>query len=375
MGKAFLVNAQILGTERVGRKPVPVPPSPPAPVQTWPLIDETEIGDILVQAGAEPLTVTLDSAPYQGSYVLDPSSLAAGPVNLEPPAIVGAAMVGQTLTVKPGLWSHDGSLSTPTLAWQWLRDGTAIAGATGMDYVTTSADAGKAIGVAETAQDAHGTGRAVSASLAIPAAPAALLVHTQHAKASGTTSARIFAGMDLGTPAATRDIVVLAAAMGSAGATITAVKVAGVAATKLTQTLSGGTGLVCIGAWLAHIPAGTSGDVQLLTSSGTTVQHAALFRGEGLMLADSATAAIGNGGTAAMTIQAGRPGGKVLAFVANNNGTAFDWTGGTELYDEDIQTGKFVSAAFGDVDQAGRASLSASRVSGAGQIAGLMIAF
>ena len=375
MGKAFLVNAQILGAERVGRKPVPVPVPPPAPVQTWPLIDETEIGDILVQAGAEPLTVTVDSAPYQGSYVLDPAALSVAPVNLVPPAIAGTAAAGQILTAVPGLWSHDGTGVTPTLAWQWLRDGGQIAGAANGSYTLTSADAGKAISVAETAKDAHGTRQAVSAPLAIPAASAELLTHTQRAKATGTTTMRIFSGLDLGLPAATRDILVLVAAIGSAGAEISAVKVAGISATKLAQTLSGGTGLVCIAAYLARVPSGTVGDVELLTTANTAAQHIALFRGEALTLADSATAAIsGNGSSATMAITAGRANGKVLAFAANNNGTAFNWTSATELYDEDIQIGKFVSAAFSDVDENGRASVTASRVSGTGQIAGLMIA-
>lgn len=376
MGKAFFLPAQILGVERLGRQASP---------SAYPAISETETGDILVKAGPVPLEITIDSLPYRGSYGIDPAVLADGPVSLVPPAIVGLAEIGQVLTVKPGLWGHDGTLAAPVLAWQWLRDGTAIAGATGKDYVPTSTDQGTAISVAETAQDAHGTGRAVSTPLAmpqpsvpqpsVPAPSGALLTATQRAKAVGTTAARIFAGLDLGAPAATRDIVVLAAAIGSAGATIASVKVAGITATRLTQTLSGGSGIICIGAYLARVPAGTVGDVELLTSVNTTAQHVALFRGETLTLADSATGAIANGGSVGMTIQAGRAGGKALALVANNNGTAFDWTGGSELYDEDIQTGKFVSAALGDVGQDGRAGLSASRVSGTGQIAGLIVAF
>lgn len=375
MGEAFLLNAQILGAERVKRKPVP--PPAPEPVQTWPLIGETETGDILVQAGSEPLTVTLESAPYQGSYVLDPAALAAAPVNLVAPAIAGTAAVGQILTAVPGLWSHDGTGVTPTLAWQWLRDGTSIAGATDTVYTTTAADAGRAISLRETAQDAHGAAQAVSAALAIPAPIAAgpLLVQGGRAKAVGTTASRVFAGVDLGAPAPTRDIVVLAAAIGAAGAAITGVTVAGVAATRLAQATSGGSGLVCAGAYLARVPAGATGDVELTTAASTAAQHVAVFRGEALQLADSATASVASAGLVAMAIAAGRANGKVLAFAANNNGTAFDWTGAAEIYDEDIQSGRFVSAALGDADGSGRANATASRASGTGQMAGLMVAF
>jgi hypothetical protein len=360
MSQAFILPTQILGAERVLRQP-----------SAYPTIEETETGGILVQAGPGTLNIAIDSPAYQGSHVLDPAALSQGPANLVAPTIAGTAEVGQVLTAKPGLWGHDGTLAAPVLAWQWLRNGAEIAGATGLEYTTTAADSGNAISLAETAQDAHGTARTVSVPLAMPT----LLAPTQRAKANGSTAARVFAGLDLGAPAATRDIVVLAAVLGSAGATITGVKVAGVTATRLAQTLSGGSALACAGAWLARVPAGTAGSVELLTSANTTVQHVALFRGEGLRLADSTTVAVANGGSAAMTIQAGRAGGKELAFAVHNNGTASDWTGGSEIYDEDIQTKKFVSAAFGDTGPDGRASLSANRILGTGQIAGLMIAF
>ena len=362
MDRALTLSTTILGHERLLRR---------ATASAYPAIVETETGGILVRAKASPLAITIDSPPFQGSHILDPAMLAGGPVNLVAPAIAGTALVGETLHVTPGLWSHDGLLAAPVLTWQWLRDGVPIAGATGNSLVLTSADAGQAISVTEPARDAHGAAVAVSAPLTLPAA----LVATQRARAAGSTAVRTFAGLDLGAPAATRDIVVLAAAIGAPGATITSVKVAGIAATRLAQTGSGGTGMVCVGAYLARVPAGSLGDVELLTSANTAAQHVGLFRGQALRLADSATAAITNAGSASMALQAGRAGGKVLAFAADNNGTAFDWTGGTELYDEDIQTGKFVSAAMGDVGPDGRAGCTARRVSGSGQIAGLMIAF
>lgn len=359
MGESFLITQQILGTEQVVQRSS----------ASYPLISETQAGEILIEAAPGKLDITMTSPAYQGQYGVDLTALAKGPVNLVPPAVVGAAGIGQTLTATPGLWSHDGTLAAPVRAWQWLRDDAAITGATDTDYVTTPADYGAKLRVAETARDKHGTSTAVSAALAMPE----LLVPTQRSKTVGTTM-RVFAGLDLGAPAATRDIVVLATASGAAGAVITEVTVAGVPATRLAQVSSGGSAVVCIGAYLARVPAGTTGDVAMTTSLPTPGQHVALFRGEGLRLADSVVAATSNGAALTMTTKKGRPGSRVLAFAANNNGTAFDWTGGAEIYDEDIQSSRYASAALGHVDANGQASLSAKRVSGTGQIAGLMIA-
>ena len=58
-------------------------------------------------------------------------SVGAGlpPVTFARPTVTGTAKVGQTLTAAPGDWGPTGV----TLAYQWLADGTAIAGATGCD--------------------------------------------------------------------------------------------------------------------------------------------------------------------------------------------------------------------------------------------------
>ncbi|MFT4232374.1 MAG: S-layer homology domain-containing protein [Leucobacter sp.] len=59
------------------------------------------------------------------------------------PTISGTAQVGQTLTANAGTWGP----APVTLAYQWLRDGTAISGATGKTYVPAAADQGKKISV------------------------------------------------------------------------------------------------------------------------------------------------------------------------------------------------------------------------------------
>lgn len=59
------------------------------------------------------------------------------------PAVSGQAKVGATLTAAPGTWSPKPS----SISYQWLRNGKAIAGATGVRYKTTATDKGKAIGI------------------------------------------------------------------------------------------------------------------------------------------------------------------------------------------------------------------------------------
>ena len=52
------------------------------------------------------------------------------------PTITGTAQVGQVLTGAAGTWTP----APVTLAWQWLRNGTAISGATASTYTVTTAD-------------------------------------------------------------------------------------------------------------------------------------------------------------------------------------------------------------------------------------------
>lgn len=59
------------------------------------------------------------------------------PVNSVLPAITGTKTVGQTLTCSSGTWSK-----SPSYAYQWLRDGVAIIGATAATRVLQAGDAG-----------------------------------------------------------------------------------------------------------------------------------------------------------------------------------------------------------------------------------------
>lgn len=68
-------------------------------------------------------------------------------VNTQPPAVSGEPRVGETLTADPGSWEP----SPEETAFQWLRDGESISGATGATYLLADADEGHLIAVAVTA--------------------------------------------------------------------------------------------------------------------------------------------------------------------------------------------------------------------------------
>jgi hypothetical protein len=75
------------------------------------------------------------------------------------PTVAGIPVTGQTLTGSTGTWSTAGL----GFAYQWLRDGSPIAGATGAAYALVAADAGHAITVRVTATRAgYADGQATS---------------------------------------------------------------------------------------------------------------------------------------------------------------------------------------------------------------------
>lgn len=68
------------------------------------------------------------------------------PVVAATPTITGTAQVGSILTAVPGAWSP----GTAVLTYQWLRNGTAITGATAGTYTVAAADAGTTLTVTVT---------------------------------------------------------------------------------------------------------------------------------------------------------------------------------------------------------------------------------
>ncbi|TFV85351.1 tannase/feruloyl esterase family alpha/beta hydrolase [Microbacterium sp. dk485] len=87
----------------------------------------------------------------------------ASPVNTAAPLISGTPVVGSTLSASAGEWTG----GEPTFAYQWLRDGQPIPGATSAQYRATPADQGTSLSVRVTATSAGGSTEATSASVTV----------------------------------------------------------------------------------------------------------------------------------------------------------------------------------------------------------------
>jgi hypothetical protein len=83
-------------------------------------------------------------------------------------AIAGTPLVGQTLTA---IAAVDGK-PKPSIAYQWQRDGTAIAGATAKKYTVTSADAGHTLSVVVVATSRGSSATASAVAGVVPSPPA-----------------------------------------------------------------------------------------------------------------------------------------------------------------------------------------------------------
>ncbi|KQR91674.1 MAG: S8 family serine peptidase [Microbacterium ginsengisoli] len=138
--------------------------------------------DPLPTTSGQPATYTLSwsgldaSTRYFGivrygdsaaTTVLTVDSGAAAPVATAPPTVTGTPKVGSTLTATGGTWNP----ADVTLAYQWLRDGSPIDGATGTTYKVTKADAGTTLSVRVTATAASSpnAGTADSAGVVVKA--------------------------------------------------------------------------------------------------------------------------------------------------------------------------------------------------------------
>lgn len=106
-----------------------------------------------------PFQALLAPAGYTLKITRAVGSTLAPPVNTLLPTITGVAQVGEVLTATPGTWTGS---PTPTLSYQWLRDGAIIPGATGTTYTLQAADETAEITVREVATNSKGTVAVVS---------------------------------------------------------------------------------------------------------------------------------------------------------------------------------------------------------------------
>lgn len=92
--------------------------------------------------------VTASRPDYPSNSATSPARVVAQgtPLTWSTPWITGAPQEGAVLTANTGNWNHINS-NPVTYAYQWLRDGTPIAGATAKTYALTAADVGSHVRV------------------------------------------------------------------------------------------------------------------------------------------------------------------------------------------------------------------------------------
>jgi hypothetical protein len=108
--------------------------------------------------------VIATNAGGQGTATSAAVIIKTPPKNTVAPKITGTPRVGRTLSCSLGSWTGSAPISYTR---QWLRNGVAIAGATGANYVAKPADAGKLLSCRVTAKNAAGQASRTSAAIRI----------------------------------------------------------------------------------------------------------------------------------------------------------------------------------------------------------------
>jgi hypothetical protein len=124
---------------------------------------ETESGEYL-PAVLTAVSVTLGQTTAGVNVAL----VRSPPVNTAPPVLSGTPAVGQGLSCSTGSWTGFQPLA---FSYTWLREGSAISGATGNTYVVQSADQGHGLACQVTAENSVSRVPATSNTLKVPAAP------------------------------------------------------------------------------------------------------------------------------------------------------------------------------------------------------------
>ena len=138
--------------------------------------------------GLVPLTLVTDLIQVPGGVVDAPKATT-------PASISGTPKVGQTLTITDPVWDTAGV----TNSYTWLRNGTAIAGATAKTYKAVAADAGKLITAKVTGTKEGKSGTSVTNGLTILQDAVQELVATVAPHISGTSKVGSVLSIDPGT--------------------------------------------------------------------------------------------------------------------------------------------------------------------------------
>jgi FG-GAP-like repeat/Abnormal spindle-like microcephaly-assoc'd, ASPM-SPD-2-Hydin len=119
------------------------------------------------------LEIASNAANSPQKVALSATGVSPAPVSQTAPSISGNAVRGSTLTCSDGTWTN----SPTSFAFQWLRNGQAIPGATNQTYTLVEADVGQQIACRVTASNAGGSNSRTSSSVT-PTAPAPTLTIT-----------------------------------------------------------------------------------------------------------------------------------------------------------------------------------------------------
>ena len=117
-----------------------------------------------------------------GNLVAVPALLGA-PTAAQDPTVSGRASLGQPLSCSSGGWTG----TVASLAYQWLRNGVAIPGATGNTHRVAPTDCGASLSCVVTATNVAGQTSAASNGLAVTAAPTLNLRVSPRNVTAGTT--------------------------------------------------------------------------------------------------------------------------------------------------------------------------------------------
>jgi virginiamycin B lyase len=123
-------------------------------------LDGSEANQRFITGAESPCGVAVDSV------VVEPLA----PSNDSRPAISGTPLPGQRLTCSQGRWS--GFPVPKDFAYQWVRDGSLIAGAMASGYVIVAPDLGHELSCLVTATNEAGAVSASSQTVLVPAPPA-----------------------------------------------------------------------------------------------------------------------------------------------------------------------------------------------------------